>query len=112
MQREHSVIAGGSDQSEPGAAKSDIDQLREDMNAVRESVSALASTTGRIAAGELKRQSKRASGLADTAAQKAGAYREFVSEKVKDHPFASIGAAVLVGLLISSMSRRHEHPDT
>jgi ElaB/YqjD/DUF883 family membrane-anchored ribosome-binding protein len=86
--------------------KSDLDQIRDDVHAIREDFKSLASNTAKLAAGHFKEQSRRASALAGTAASKAGDYRDLISDKVKDHPLASVGAAVLVGLAMSSMRRR------
>jgi ElaB/YqjD/DUF883 family membrane-anchored ribosome-binding protein len=93
-------------QSTASQPKSDIDQLRDDVAALREDFSSLAATTGRLAAGALRTQSKRARVLADTAAKEAGIYRDVVSDKVREHPFASVGAAILVGVVVSSLRRR------
>lgn len=88
------------------AAKSDIDQIKDDIKAIREDFASLATTTGKIAAGQVKKQTRRAGELADTAAEKAATYRDLVSDKVKDHTFAALGAAALAGLVLSSMRRR------
>jgi ElaB/YqjD/DUF883 family membrane-anchored ribosome-binding protein len=85
---------------------SDVDQLKENVRAIRRDFASLAATTGKLAAGQLREQSKRARALADTAGDKAGTYRDLISEKVKDHPFASMGAAALLGIVLSSMRRR------
>ena len=87
-------------------SKSDIDQLKDDVRAVRADFAALASSTGKLAAGQFKKQSQRASDLAGTAAEKASVYRDLIADRVKERPFASIGAAVLIGLALSSLRRR------
>jgi len=93
-------------ESESAKPRSDLDQLRDDIQAIRQDFASLATTTGKLAAGHLRKQSKRASVLAETAADKAGEYRDQLSDRVKDHPLAAVGAAVLVGLALSSFKRR------
>jgi ElaB/YqjD/DUF883 family membrane-anchored ribosome-binding protein len=86
--------------------KSDFDQIRDDLQAIREDFRSLASNTAKLAASHVQEQSKRASALAGAAAEKAGDYRDLISDKIKDRPLASVGAAILVGLVMSSMRRR------
>jgi len=92
--------------NESAQSRSNLDQLRDDIQAIRQDLASLATTTGKLAAGHLRKQSKRASVLAETAADQAGEYRDQLSDWVKDHPLAAVGAAVLVGLALSSFKRR------
>jgi ElaB/YqjD/DUF883 family membrane-anchored ribosome-binding protein len=85
---------------------SDKEEIMEHVRALREDFAALASSTGKLAAGQFKKQSQKAGDLAETAVEKAGTYRDLLVEKVKDHPLASIGIAALAGLIVATMNRR------
>jgi ElaB/YqjD/DUF883 family membrane-anchored ribosome-binding protein len=87
-------------------AVSDMDQLADHIRAIREDFAALASTTGKLAAGQAKAQVRRVGELAEGAADKAATYRDALAEKVKDHPLAAIGIAALAGLVLSSLRKR------
>jgi ElaB/YqjD/DUF883 family membrane-anchored ribosome-binding protein len=100
------MATASSANEDSGSTRSDVLQLKEDLAAVRADLAALASTSKQLAAQELEKQSKRAREIAAAAAREAGTYRDVVADKVKDHPFASIGAALLVGLAMSSLRKR------
>lgn len=85
---------------------SEIDEIKEHLKDLRDDFTALAATTTKLAAGQAKQQIRRAGALAEGAADKAAIYRDAVTDKVKEHPLAAIGAAVLAGIVISSLSRR------
>lgn len=90
----------------PAKATSEIDEIKEHLKDLRDDFAALAATTTKLAAGQAKQQIRRAGHLAEGAAEKAATYREAVTDKVKEHPLAAIGAAVLAGIVISSLNRR------
>jgi ElaB/YqjD/DUF883 family membrane-anchored ribosome-binding protein len=90
----------------PAKATSEIDEIKEHLKDLRDDFTALAATTTKLATGQAKHQFRRAGHLVEGAADKAATYRDAVTEKVKDHPLAAIGAAVLAGIVISSLRRR------
>ncbi|MFT3724656.1 MAG: hypothetical protein QM773_13865 [Hyphomonadaceae bacterium] len=86
---------------------SDLDQVKEHLSAIRDDFASLASATATLTANKAKKQARRAGEFAEDAAAQAATYRDAVVDKVKDHPLAAIGIAVLAGAILSSMGRRH-----
>lgn len=84
----------------------DTGEIMEHVHAIREDFAALAGATGKLATGQFQKQAKRVGNLAGSAGEKAASYRDLLTDKVKDHPLASIGIAVLAGVILSSMRRR------
>lgn len=80
--------------------------LMSHVRALREEFANLASSGGKVAAGSFKKRASRTGDLAETALDRVSNYRDALTEKVKDHPLASIGIAVLAGIIVSSMRRR------
>lgn len=90
----------------PAKATSELDEMKEHLIDLRDDFAALATTTAKLAAGQANQQLRRAGHLIEGAAEKAATYREAITDKVKEHPIAAIGAAVLAGIVISSLNRR------
>jgi ElaB/YqjD/DUF883 family membrane-anchored ribosome-binding protein len=86
-------------------SRADYDTLKADMKALREDFAALMNDTGQIAGREARRQAQRAGELAESAGKELAGYRDVVAEKVREHPMATIGIALAVGFLISSLRR-------
>ncbi|MEP7210424.1 MAG: hypothetical protein ABI740_06275 [Alphaproteobacteria bacterium] len=88
----------------------EIQALKDDMKAVRSDLAALAEKAGDVASAEAKRQAgkaaEKAEAMASDAATTAEAYRDILEDKVRSHPLASVGIALVAGMFISSMGRR------
>ncbi len=85
---------------------SEIQALKDDMKTVRADLAALVEKAGEVAGAEAGRQAGKAEAMAGEAATTAEAYRDLLKDKVRSHPLASVGVALLAGMVISSMSRR------
>ena len=85
---------------------SEIQALKDDMRSVRADLAALVEKAGEVAGAEARRQAGKAEAMAGEAATAANAYRDLLENKVRSHPLASVGIALLAGMVVSSMSRR------
>ncbi len=84
----------------------DLKQVREHVSAIRQDIALLAATTTSWLADQARSQARRFSDLGKDGVDKAGVYRDAVASKVKDHPLAAVGLAVIAGLALSSLRRR------
>jgi ElaB/YqjD/DUF883 family membrane-anchored ribosome-binding protein len=88
----------------------EIQALKDDMKAVRSDLSALAEKAGEVASAEARRKAgkaaEKAEAMAGDAATTAEAYRDILEDKVRNHPLASVGIALVAGMVISSLGRR------
>jgi ElaB/YqjD/DUF883 family membrane-anchored ribosome-binding protein len=85
---------------------SEIQTLKDDMKTVRADLAALVEKAGEVAGAEAKRQAGKAEAMAGEAATTAEAYRDLLEDKVRNHPLAAVGIALMAGMVISSMTRR------
>ena len=92
----------------PGAAamKTDFEALKNDMKALRADLAALVKDTGVIASEEAKRARDRAEQMAEDAGKQALHYRDALEDKVREHPFASVGIALAAGFVIAALTSR------
>jgi ElaB/YqjD/DUF883 family membrane-anchored ribosome-binding protein len=84
----------------------EIQALKDDMKAVRSDLAALAEKAGEVAGAEAKRQAGKAEALAGDAKAAAESYADLLEDKIRTHPLASVGIALVAGMVISSMGRR------
>ena len=86
--------------------KPEIERIREDLKALRASFVSLVDSVAKIAAGAASRQARRAADTTRGAAARAATVKDSLGERVKERPLASLGAAVIAGLVIGHMARR------
>lgn len=97
---EHTMASGGNVQQHVDALKTDLQALREDF---RE----FAKHAGAAAKSGVREAGARAGTMADSLAAKGRDTRDEVQMKIEEHPFAAVGIALGVGLLIgAALSRR------
>jgi ElaB/YqjD/DUF883 family membrane-anchored ribosome-binding protein len=84
----------------------EIQALKDDLKAVRSDLTALAEKAGGIAGDEARRQAGKAGAMAGDAKAAAETYLDLLEDKVRAHPLAAVGVALMAGMAISSLSRR------
>ena len=89
------------------SVQSDLDALKDDMLAIRADLAALLSSSTRAASDEARRQAERVVEMAEDVALTAEDYRGMLEERVRSHPLAAVGIALVAGMLVTSISRRH-----
>lgn len=87
-------------------ATGDFDEVFEHLGAIKEDLAALGHATRTLAKEKARNQIHRISELAETAADKAAAYRDQATDTIKEHPFAAVGVGVLAGLVLAAALRR------
>lgn len=87
-------------------AAGDLDEVFEHLGAIREDLVALGHATQALAKAKASSQIGRIRDLAETAADKAGVYRDQVTDTIRAKPFAAVGVGVLAGLVLAAVLRR------
>jgi len=87
--------------------KEEITTLKDDMKALREDLSSLAAKGKHAVRDEVKDQKDKVTGLIDGARGTVEDYREGLEDRIRAHPLAAVGIAVVAGMVITSMMRRH-----
>jgi ElaB/YqjD/DUF883 family membrane-anchored ribosome-binding protein len=90
----------------PGATamKTDFDALKNDVKALRADLAALLKDTGVVAGEEARRAAERASRIAEGAREHASEYKDALEDKVREHPFASVGIALAAGFVLAALT--------
>lgn len=103
--------------SEERRLRQDLDALKADLGTIKDDLGVLirdAAQTGKTVAGEVRDRAGEAAehlkvkGRAayDSAKAKGSAAKEAVETHIEDHPFASVGIAFGVGLLVGALLSR------
>lgn len=92
------------------AASSDFDALKADIAQLREDMASLASNSGKYMKGrssaEFEKSVERGKEHAEKASAKAGKSRDYIEDKVRENPLASLGIAFGTGVLIAALRRK------
>lgn len=88
----------------PAAMKSDFDALKNDVKALRADLASLLKDTGVAASEEAKRAAVRAGRIAEGAREHASEYKDALEDRVREHPFASVGIALAAGFVLAALT--------
>ena len=101
------VLRGKSNGAARGALKSRSDDVLEDFAELRKDVGRLYEAANQAARSEIRFAKNRVGQLTEDLRGQASERAEYVSEQVRLHPYAAIGASLGVGLLLGLLAKRH-----
>ncbi|MFO0832301.1 MAG: hypothetical protein U0637_10750 [Phycisphaerales bacterium] len=89
-----------------GAQPSDLEVLKADIAALREDLIALGQHAGESAMSRMERARLRMADAAKTAQAKGQQVKDQVQEQIEEHPFASVGLAFGIGVVLGVVIAR------
>jgi ElaB/YqjD/DUF883 family membrane-anchored ribosome-binding protein len=100
------ILRGKSNGAARGALKSRTDDVLEDFAELRKDVGRLYDAANQAARSEIRFAKNRVGQLTEDLRGQASERAEYVSEQVRLHPYAAIGASLGVGLLLGLLAKR------
>ena len=92
------------------AASSDYDSLKSDISQLRSDLQSFANNSGKYLKGrsseEVGKGIEKSKEYANVATKEAGNARDYIENKVRENPLASVGIAFGTGVLIAALRRR------